>query len=108
MNALKLCLSGTALSMLVGCATWDWEAASAYAASPQYQAYVSNLIQQQNLNQQLATQQYLAENQAMIQRNLYNWQAQQNLINLNRRLDSIQYEIGNLNRPGYQWRSTVR
>jgi hypothetical protein len=45
MNALKLCLSGTALSILVGCATWDWESAAAYAASPQSQAYSASLIQ---------------------------------------------------------------
>jgi predicted metal-dependent hydrolase len=53
MNALKLCMLGILLS-LAGCATWDWESAAAYTASPQYQAYVSNLIQQQSLNQALA------------------------------------------------------
>jgi hypothetical protein len=65
MNVLKLCMLGILL-LLAGCATWDWEAASAYAASPQYQAYVSNLIQQQTVNQQLANQQNYENSMAML------------------------------------------
>jgi hypothetical protein len=98
------------LLLLAGCATWDWEAASAYAAFPQYQAYVSNLIQQQTVNQQLANQQNYENSMAMLNQATANAYAQQNIMAqtqrdawLARRLNSIENQIGNLNRPGYHW-----
>ena len=101
-----------AASLLSGCATWDWESAAAYSASPQYQAYSANVIQQSAFDQQLRNQQnyqnsmeLLDQHQANIaaQQNLQsqmqadNWQARQNaqtqqqLTNINRRLDAIHY-----------------
>jgi hypothetical protein len=83
MNALKLCLSGTALSMLVGCASWDWESAAAYSASPQSQVYTANLIQQSSFDQQLRNQQNYQQSQAMLNQYYANIQAQQQLQQYN-------------------------
>lgn len=110
MNALKLCLSGTALSMLVSCATWDWESAAAYASSPQYQAYQAQQQQQYYLDQQLAQQQYANNSYRLIQQSTANAYALQAIAAegqrdawLARRLNAIENSINRQSRSGYQW-----
>ena len=108
MNALKLCLSGTALSMLVGSASWDWESAAAYSASPQSQVYTANLIQQSSFDQQLRNQQNYQQSQAMLNQYYANIQAQQQRSSstnqLQGQLNHIQRSINNQNRStAYNW-----
>jgi hypothetical protein len=82
-------LSSTIISaclFLAGCSSWDWNSPSAYQAA-QYGYYAG---QQNNYNQQLRNQAFLAENQRMIERSNDNFQAQQRYNSLNRRLDTIQ------------------
>ena len=113
MNALKLCLSGTALSMLVGCATWD------YTQTPQQQAYNTALIQQSAYDQQLRNQQAYQNSQALLNQYQANVAAQQQLQQYNQlqgQLNHIQRSIKNQNRaaayaytpPSWQYRPSYR
>jgi hypothetical protein len=85
-----------AASLLSGCATWD------YTQTPQQQAYIAALIQQSSFDQQLRNQQYYQDSMARLYQQQANWQAQQNLVNMNRiqgQLNSIQYSVNR--QPNY-------
>ena len=109
MNALKLCMSGILLSMS-GCASWDWDSAAAYTASPQYQAYATQQLQQYSLDQQLANQRYATFNQRLLQMGTDNANAMQRInseqqreARIMSRLDDIENSINRQSRSGNQW-----